>query len=176
MYQTPEVSFHHRTPELSLRSQIPWTERQKYRCVHGFLEPNAGSCHCVHGFRGLYCTRIMRLVRVTDSDAMKSRRGTCNTIQGFIQRAWGTGRGVPIKLFWLWKFRPSNNSNFKCKFKAFRIKHFMVLKIHQGVISTPKKYFLVPPTNSFLAETWWMELVLRWLHAKFLSTVELQKI
>jgi hypothetical protein len=58
-----------RMPELLLRSQIPWTECQKYRCVHGFRELNAGSCHCVHGFRGLYSTRI---VRVTDSDAMKS--------------------------------------------------------------------------------------------------------
>jgi hypothetical protein len=66
-----------RTPELSLRSRIPWTERQKYRCVHGFREPNVGSCHCVHGFRELLL-HSNHAVRVTNSDAMKSRRGTCH--------------------------------------------------------------------------------------------------
>jgi hypothetical protein len=116
-----------RTPELSLRSRIPWTERQNSRCVHGFRGPNARSrpivaftdsvnrmpgvsCHCVHGFRELYSTRFMRIVTVTDSDAMKSRGGTCHvalsmevlliippcTIQCFIYR--GRGGEVPIKL------------------------------------------------------------------------------
>jgi hypothetical protein len=30
-----------RTPELSLRPRITWTEDQKSRCVHGFRGPNA---------------------------------------------------------------------------------------------------------------------------------------
>jgi hypothetical protein len=60
--------------------------------------------------------------------------------------------GVTIKLYFLHdnfvlalNIRP-NNSNFKCKFKAFRIKHFMVLKIHQGLFPQTKYflYFLVP--------------------------------
>jgi hypothetical protein len=73
-----------RKPELSLRSRIPWTERQNSRCVHGFRGPNARSIvaftDSVNRMPGvviastdLYSTRIMRIVRVMDSDAMKSR-------------------------------------------------------------------------------------------------------
>jgi hypothetical protein len=90
----------HRTPELSrelaLRPRIPWTERQKYRCVHGFREQNAA------GELSLNSTPHELLG--SHSDAMKSRRGTCHvaqvlliippcTIQCFIQ---GGTAGVPI--------------------------------------------------------------------------------
>jgi hypothetical protein len=58
---------------------------------------------------------------------------------------------------WFWKF-----NNFKCNFKAFRsrIKHFKVLKTHQG----RGRYFILliclVPTNFFLAET--LHKLIRW--------------
>jgi hypothetical protein len=92
-----------RTPELSLRSRIRGPDA---RSIVAFTD--AGSCHCVHGFRELYSTRIMRIVRVTDSDAMKSRRGTCHDVAGFhteglYGETGGGGRGVWMStLTWTW--------------------------------------------------------------------------
>jgi hypothetical protein len=58
-----------RTPELT---RIPWTERQKYRSRIPWTECWDLSLCPRTGFRGLYSTRIMRIVRVTDSDAMQA--------------------------------------------------------------------------------------------------------
>jgi hypothetical protein len=117
-----------RTPELLLCSRIQWTERQKYRCVHGFREPNAGSCHCVHGFRELYSTWIMWIVRVTDSDAMKSCGGTCHVapfMEVLINTSMHHSRfhtdGVPIKKIFHWIISLDNASWNLCLKSTFKL-------------------------------------------------------
>jgi hypothetical protein len=95
-----------RTPELALCPQIPWTERQNSRCVHGFRGPNARILVeftdsvdrtpelslPVHGFRG---PNARILVEFTDSVdrtpelSLRSRirepnAGSCHCVRGFL--------------------------------------------------------------------------------------------
>jgi hypothetical protein len=79
-----------RRPELSLRPRISWTEGQNSRCVHGFRGPKARTLVAFTDSvdrtpelslrpRIPWTERqnivAFRIVRVTDSDAMKSRGG-----------------------------------------------------------------------------------------------------
>jgi hypothetical protein len=94
-----------------LCTQIPWTERQNYRCVHGFSGPNARTdsvdrtpdvslrsripwtecqnCRCVHGFRGPNARSIVAFTNSVDRTPEVSLRsrilwtGSCHCVHGF---------------------------------------------------------------------------------------------
>jgi hypothetical protein len=121
--RTPEVSLHSRISwteyrELSLRPQIPWT--------------------LLHTNHEIPTQWKVVVVHVAPFRVSYREPG-----------GWETGGGGPrphnliffTGIFFFENLGLYNNSNFNGKFKAFRIKHFMVPKIHQGIISTQKNIF-----------------------------------